>query len=328
MEIAIFRQFPATIPLCKAKKLCYNEGKQREVYAMLSREAHVLPTSSFYNFSPSELARAHFLYVLCVGDFTYEAGYDLQRASFDGLLLEVILSGEVQFETEGEAFTAHADQVVMLDSTKPHRYHSDTGWHALWVHLDGPAARGYWHVIQRQNGRVFSTHRLPVIRDALSSLFNMFHEHHLLSETTMALLLTQALTAMTEPPAAINVSSGSDRTSLIDRCITHIHQSIGHEPSIAELAKGVGMSEYHFIRVFRSAIGQTPRQYIIANRMAHARYLLRTTQLPVSEISGMVGYSSESMFTAAFHRTQGITPTACRKEAHPTTQHAKEQAST
>lgn len=293
---------------------------------MLSHEAHVLPTSSFYNYAPSELARSHFLHVLCVGDFTYEAGYDLHRSSFDGLLLEVILSGEVEIETEGECFTAHAEQVVMLDSTKPHRYHSDTGWHALWVHLDGPAARGYWQLILRQNGRAFATHRFPVIRDALSGLFSMFHAHHLLSETTMALLLTQALTAMTEPAAAINTTTENDRASLIDRCVTRIHQSIGQEPAIAALAKSVGMSEYHFIRVFRQAIGQTPRQYIIANRMAHARYLLRTTKLPVSEISSIVGYSSESMFTAAFHRTQGITPTQCRAGAHTTAQITKEHS--
>ena len=94
----------------------------------------------------------------------------------------------------------------------------------------------------------------------------------------------------------------------MDRAVTCINQCIGQEPPVAELARMTGLSEYHFIRVFREIMGATPRQYIIANRMNHAKYLLKTTGLPVGEIGGMVGYSSESMFTAAFRRTQGIAP--------------------
>lgn len=278
---------------------------------MLSQEAHVLPPSAFYNFSPSDLAREHFLYVFCTGDFFYEAGYELQRQSFDGLLLEVILDGQVNIETEGEHFTAHAGQVVMLDSTRPHRYASDVGWHALWVHLGGHAAQGYWNLIVRQNGRVFATQELHVVHQALQEIFNMFHHQQVLSETKIALLLTQALTAMTVPAVA------PDRASLIERCVTRINQSIGQEPSVAELARSALLSEYHFIRVFRETMGKTPRQYIIASRMAQARYLLRTTTLPVSEISSLVGYSSESMFTAAFRRTQGMTPSQCRAGNSP-----------
>lgn len=280
---------------------------------MKSLEQHVLPSSEYYNFSPSTLAREHLLHVLCVGDFRYEAGYDLTRSAFDSFLLEIILDGRVNIETEGEVFAAHAGQVVLIDCTKPHRYYSDTGWHALWVHFDGAPARGYFSLILRQNGRVFTTHRQHRIFDALNAIYGMFHGQQPLSEPKMALHLTQALTAMTEPaePAAAN-----DRTSLIDRAVAAINQCIGNEPTVEALARSVGMSEFHFIRVFREAMGVTPRQYVIANRMNHAKYLLKTTALPIGEISAMVGYSSESMFTAAFRRTQGVTPSSYRSGQH------------
>ena len=84
----------------------------------------------------------YLLHVLSVGEFTYEPGYDLRRSAFDSLLLEIILDGRVNLETEGETLAARAGQVVLIDCTKPHRYWSDTGWHALWVHFDGAAARG------------------------------------------------------------------------------------------------------------------------------------------------------------------------------------------
>ena len=276
---------------------------------MKSRERFVLPSSEYYNFSPSALSREYLLHVLCVGDFCYAPGYDLQRSSFDSFLMEVILEGSVQIETEGEHFTARAGQVAIMDCNKPHRYFSDAGWHALWVHFDGAAAKGYFSLIIRQNGRVFTTHRQREVCDALNSIYQMFHLRKPLSEPQMALHLTQALTALAEPaqPAATN-----DRAHLMDRAVACINQCIGQEPPVAELARMTGLSEYHFIRVFREIMGATPRQYIIANRMNHAKYLLKTTGLPVGEIGGMVGYSSESMFTAAFRRTQGIAPSKYR----------------
>ena len=100
---------------------------------MKSREAHVLPASEYYNFSPSALAKETLLHVLCVGDFQYAPGYDLRRSSFDSLLVEVILQGQVNIETEDESLTAHAGQVVTLDCTRPHRYYSSAGYRALWV---------------------------------------------------------------------------------------------------------------------------------------------------------------------------------------------------
>lgn len=274
---------------------------------MRSQEAHVAATSEYFNFTPSEIARRHLLYPVCVGDFRYEAGYDLQRGSFDSLLAEVILDGQVRIETEGETYIARAGQVALIDCTKPHRYCSDVGWRALWVHFGGVPAEGYMSLIHRQNGRVFSTHRRRAIQEALQSLLQMFRCDQPLSEPHMALLLTQALTAMAEPAAP-----EQDRYTLIDQAVAAINRSVGAEPGVAELASRVGLSEFHFIRVFREVMGVTPGQYIIGARMNHARYLLLSTSQPVSEIASTVGYASESMFSAAFRRTQGMTPTQFR----------------
>lgn len=281
---------------------------------MRSLEPYVSPTSVYYNFSPSLLAREHLLYVVCAGDFTYAPGYELTRSSFDSYLMEIILEGRVNIETEGERLTARAGQAVLIDCNKPHRYHSDTGWHALWVHFDGAPAKGYFSLILRQNGRVFATHRLQEAHEALQGIFDMFHQGQPLSETRMALYLTQALTALAESaePAIASGEAGP-----INRAVELINRRVGEEPSVTELARMVGLSEYHFIRVFRQLMGVTPGQYIIISRMNHAKYLLKTTALSVGEIAAMAGYSSESMFTAAFRRTQGMTPTQYRTGKQP-----------
>ena len=77
---------------------------------MMSHENLVLPPSAYYNFYPSTMAKEALLHIMCIGDFHYAAGYDLSRTSFDSFLLEIILEGRVNIETEGEQLTAHAGQ--------------------------------------------------------------------------------------------------------------------------------------------------------------------------------------------------------------------------
>lgn len=75
--------------------------------------------------------------------------------------------------------------------------------------------------------------------------------------------------------------------------------------SVQQLAEQAHFSEYHFIRLFRSQVGTTPRQYIITARMERARHLLKTTDLPLETISEQVGYTSDSVFCTQFKRRYG-----------------------
>lgn len=275
-------------------------------------EAFVCSDSEYYNYSPGTLARTYLLYPICVGEFTYAPGYDLRRTTFDSFLLEVILEGQVEIETEGQCFRAGAGSVVLIDCHKPHRYASATGWHALWVHFDGVPARGYFELITRTNGFAFLTHGQNEVLQALRALMAGFRQHAALSEPQMAKLLTDALTVLTQPCESRGASANAP---VMERAVASISHALGNEPDVAELAREAGMSEYYFIRVFKAFVGMTPRQYIISARMAHARYLLKTTALPVAEIAGLVGYRSESMFSATFRRFHGLTPRAYRQDA-------------
>jgi AraC family transcriptional regulator len=79
------------------------------------------------------------------------------------------------------------------------------------------------------------------------------------------------------------------------------------------LARLVRLSSYHFCRAFKQSLGLPPHQYHCQRRTDPARRLLATTEASVTEIGLTVGYSETSSFTAVFHRTTGLTPTAFRR---------------
>jgi AraC-like DNA-binding protein len=53
-----------------------------------------------------------------------------------------------------------------------------------------------------------------------------------------------------------------------------------------------GYSRYHFVRTFRATFGGTPREYLSRRRVERAKELLRHSNLTVTEICFLVGFSS------------------------------------
>ena len=87
--------------------------------------------------------------------------------------------------------------------------------------------------------------------------------------------------------------------------------------TIEQLSHEVALSPYYLIRLFRRTYKQTPHQYLIALRIAKAKELLRNTDLPITEICADVGFESLGSFSALFHKSVGISPSAYRRSSQP-----------
>ncbi len=74
------------------------------------------------------------------------------------------------------------------------------------------------------------------------------------------------------------------------------------------LATAAGVSKYHFLRCFAATYGETPMQYVGRRRIERATDLLRATNLTVTEVSLLVGYSSLGSFSQRFTELVGISP--------------------
>ena len=74
------------------------------------------------------------------------------------------------------------------------------------------------------------------------------------------------------------------------------------------------MSRTAFAVRFRELVGQSPLQYVTRCRMDRAAEMLRSTEVPIAEVAGKVGYDSEAGFGRAFQRHIGQAPAAYRKQ--------------
>jgi AraC-like DNA-binding protein len=83
-------------------------------------------------------------------------------------------------------------------------------------------------------------------------------------------------------------------------------------PTLARLAH---VSEAHFIRTFRATFGETPHRYLQRRRVERAMFLLRESDLSVTEICLDVGFASLGTFSRTFRDIVGESPTEYRKRA-------------
>lgn len=134
----------------------------------------------------------------------------------------------------------------------------------------------------------------------------------LFGETAAQLLAVHLLrTYATAPHAVREYARGLPRASL-RRALEFIHTHLATDLSLTALATTVGMSPYHFARLFKQSTGRSPHQYVIDQRITQAKHLLATTALPIAAIAYQVGFASQSHLARHFRQRTGVTPKAYR----------------
>ena len=95
---------------------------------------------------------------------------------------------------------------------------------------------------------------------------------------------------------------------VLEYIVTHLNENITND-ALAEVA---GLSVCHFARMFKQTVGVSPHRYVLQCRIEWARELLAGTEMPLSEIAIVTGFSDQSHYTRWFREIIGVTPSSYR----------------
>lgn len=98
----------------------------------------------------------------------------------------------------------------------------------------------------------------------------------------------------------------------VARVIEAMREELATTLSLDEMADIACFSPFHFNRMFKAITGIPPHQFLYALRLEHAKRLLISTDLSVTEICFEVGYNSLGSFTQRFTGLVGLSPNAFR----------------
>ena len=114
-------------------------------------------------------------------------------------------------------------------------------------------------------------------------------------------------------PAEPQVISGNRQCAAVKRYIDlHFKESL----TLEQLAEDAHMNKYYLSHAFKREYGTSPINYMITRRIEESKYLLAETDLSMSQIAQLLGFSSLSYFSQVFRRTQATTPMEYRQSTN------------
>lgn len=100
---------------------------------------------------------------------------------------------------------------------------------------------------------------------------------------------------------------------LVQEAVAYIRANLSALPSVAELARRLGLHEKRLLALFREHLGHTVSGFVSEERVQTGARLLSETAMSVQDIALAVGFSSPGNFATAFRARHGLSPQVYRQ---------------
>lgn len=99
----------------------------------------------------------------------------------------------------------------------------------------------------------------------------------------------------------------------INRAISYLREEYSNDFCLKDVANIANLSQYHFIRTFKSVTGKTPYDYLLDVKIEKSKDLLKLKKYSITDICFMCGFNNLGHFSSVFKRKVGILPSQYRK---------------
>lgn len=93
----------------------------------------------------------------------------------------------------------------------------------------------------------------------------------------------------------------------------YIELNYSTDISVKSIADKLNISLSHLHRIFSNKFGFSPGKYITKLRIDRACFLLKNTNLSISDISNSVGFENQLYFSNVFKKSKNVSPSIYRK---------------
>ena len=129
-------------------------------------------------------------------------------------------------------------------------------------------------------------------------------------EQAMAVTLVNGHAVKHRP---VQFSRGGLGSARLRRIKELVHAKMDDDLGLDEMAESVGLSTAHFARMFRKSTGETPHQFVLRQRLARAKAMLRAPDARVLDVAVACGFKTQQHFAQVFRDVWGVSPTEYRQ---------------
>lgn len=211
---------------------------------------------------------------------------------------------------EGIQGIGEAGEIALVNGYLPHAYRVEAKMDTLWIHFDGVMAKRFYQVILKKRGNIITPAETSNCEKLIKTIYDMYECNRRINEATLSKYLTEILTGLLSEEVF-----ESEPAKKIHESIRFMNGHFAQALTIDRLAANACLSPYYYIRLFKEVTGSTPHDYLLDIRITHAKYYLKTTEMPVKEIVYLCGFSTESSFSNTFRKRVGNPPSGYRRSS-------------
>ena len=228
-----------------------------------------------------------------------------------------IVGGKGQFLIEDQVFPVDVNNLVIIN---PNISHTEDSLNAQPLEYIVLGIDGVELVTTENSNGQFCILDHFESADISSCLRNILREmeqkntgYEDICQAYMEILIIRLMrsTALAVPAEPQAVSANRQCASVRRYIDLHFKEA----PTLEQLAEEAHMNKYYLSHAFKREYGVSPINYMISRRIEESKYLLTETDLSMSQIAQLLGFSSLSYFSQVFRRTQSVTPMEFRQNA-------------
>lgn len=236
--------------------------------------------------------------------------------------------GEAIIECNSEQTQVKEGDLIVLNSNDLHHGINVSGhvlYNALITDLSllqspSPDAVGTKFITPMTQNNVMFKNHIPddsELRNAFEQILQEFRGKELGYEMAIKSSMYRMLTLLFRRHIAEYMPSAeyNSRTKNLTRfapIFKYIEEHYLEELSVEQLAQKAGLSRFHFSRLFSELTNKTVTEYINQFRINKSEYLLRNTEMTISEVALASGYNDISYFSRTFKKYKQVPPSFIR----------------
>ena len=279
-------------------------------------------------FPVNDAQRSWGLFATCVGHSTTDSGDEFPSKThpdeyyFTWEKGRILHEWQIAFVERGSGivefrhrkFAAREGSLIVLPPGCWHRYRpdADTGWTTLWIGFGGDLAdRLVGGAGFNPKGEVRDVPASQRFHALFAELVSDILDGGRVGVYSVAARIPAVVAALVEGDASDK--SAVAASDLMHRAQEHMLEHCGEAIDFDKLAASLGMTYRSFRYLFAKETGTSPLQYQLKVKLARAKALLRSSEMPISEIAETLGFNSSWYFSHFFRRQTGASPADYRR---------------
>ena len=226
-----------------------------------------------------------------------------------------IIGGKGQFLINDELYPVNTNHLVIIN---PNVIHTEVSLNAQPLEYIVLGVDGIELSIKDSSNGQFCILDHYESLDIASCLRNILREMELkqpgyedICQAYMEILIIRLMrnTSLSVPAESVSIAGNRQCTAIRRYIDLHFKEPL----TLDFLAAEAHINKYYLSHAFKREYGISPINYMNYRRIEESKYLLAETDLSLSQISQLLGFSSLSYFSQVFRKTQKIPPLEYRQ---------------